>query len=1358
MYRKMYLKATIMVLIISLLACGTVYSEDLVWSEEFDTVSPVLDGNRPNPDTWAYDCGGWGFGNGQLEYCTARIENSYIENGNLVLVALREFYQEATANEFTSARMLTQGRFAFKYGTLEARIKLPDTANGLWPAFWMMGINFPGIDWAMCGELDIAEIGSKAGIDEGLQNKKINCALHYDNDGHVCEDAWLDATVDLSLDYHLYKVEWTPTQMTFYLDGVPFGSFDITADYLREFHQPTFVVINIAIGSWPSGYVGIYDPAAITAPFPAKMYVDWIRLYSNPSTEIYLGRESEESGNSGFGIFTETTPVDNSLVYGDDTDPNWNYGTEAGLYIWNNMTEATPPTPSEGSECWSFNINPGTWYGMGVFLPNYRNMKNYSNGYLHFDMVTTTTDNIKIGLKSSVGDEAWVLLEEGVEDFGLVRDGEWHEVSVPLNRFTNIDFQTVHQMFMMAGDPTMATNISLDDIWWEPSAPKQAPENGNFGVYTETAANKDAGEFVLDTDGGFYIWEKTLVDGTQTPYEGSESISLKSAGGLTWFGCAFTPNMKYNLSAFGYPESRLHFALKTSSSTTFWLGMKSGNVSGMGQKWITFKSGSDPYGFARDGQWHVIDIPMSDFTTDVDLCEVSQFFQILGTTGGISDIEFDDICFTGGGTASECAGVCEGCNIPPTVSITSPVSGTFFDPGDNVTIEADANDSDGWVTKVEFFEGVNLLGEDPCSPYSYTWNSIPEGAYTFRAKATDNNDVSRTSSPITIYVGTPELTTIGVSPSITSVEEGKVKQFTGRGFDQFGLEFPLPGGVNWSVSGGGVIDENGFFAAVDLGGPYTVTAVEAVNGVLSGTASVSVFAGGLCTGEPANGDYTWEATGVNPTVTFIPSGPGIGNTLLIFYYSKSPEGVFPGYITSPGVPFPITGATPGETIYFYYTYNTPGGEHTTMYDKHSFQVGNCPPIIASDFDGNGRVNLSDFARLAMYWMETNCDVSNDYCEGADHVRDSDVDIYDLHVLVYSWLKGSGGPGVPPSVSITSPANGASFSPGSNVTITANAADADGTITKVEFFQGATKLGEDTTAPYSYTWNSVPESTYILTAVATDNEALSTTSASITIYVETPTMYPSVSITSPVDGSAFDPGDNVTIEADAADADGWVTKVEFLEGVNLLGEDLSSPYSFTWNSVPVGTYVLTAKATDSNGLSSISAPVTIYVGTGPIVANGGFESGVGVAATGWIQNQFAPGTTLERKAESPHSGDYSMKFGINWTGGAGPKAELLQTTAVGSIPGSMLVNFSFWYKGTLGVSEQASANIKWLNAAGTEIGGTAWYGFTPTGNYQQFSQTGLSGPALTSRAKVTIQLVGGTMAQTGTIYIDDVRLY
>jgi beta-glucanase (GH16 family) len=983
-YRKvmiMYLKATIMVLIISFLACGSVYS-DVVWSDEFD-------GDSIDRNTWIHDVGGWGWGNGQFEYDTARQENSYIESGSLVIEARRENYFD---NQFTSARMLTQGRFAFKYGSLEARIKFPDTADGLWPAFWLLGNNFPAIDWPMSGETDIVEIGSAAGIAEGLQQEKINCAIHFADVSEVygMDASWTDAAVDLSLDYHLYKISWTPTHMRFYLDSVQYGVWDITPAYLREFHQPCFVILNVAIGGWDPSYTGVYDPALVTASFPAKMYVDWIRLESNAYTELYFGDDIEEVGN--FGIYTETTPVENSLVYGDDTDPEFDYGTEAALYPWNNMTEsATPPAASEGSECWSFDIAAGVWYGMGVFLPNHRNMKNYSDGYLHLDMRTTGTDPMKIGIKSSRGGEFWLPVGDETSEFGFARDGQWHEVIIPLNRYANTDFHTIHQMLMIAGDPpSSGFNLSIDNVWYEPSVPRLTPANGNFGVYTETALNKDAGEFILGTDGDFFIWENTLVEAAQSPYEGSESISLESAPGLSWFGAAFTPNAKHNLTAFRYTESRLHFALKTSSSTTFWIGMKSGNVDGVGQKWITFESGSDPYGFVRDGNWHLIDIPMSDIATEVDLSQVSQLFQVLGINGPISDIEFDDICFTGGGSP-----LIGDDNLPPTVSITSPVSGTFFDPGDNITIEADANDIDGTITKVEFFEGLNLLGEDLSRPYTYTWNSIPEGAYVLRAKATDSNDVSRTSLPVTIYVGTPELTAINVSPLTTNIGEGTFTQFSAGGLDQFGQ--PLAVSVDWSVSGGGVIDENGYFVAVDAGGPYTVTATETGGGALSNTASANVSAGDLI----------------------------------------------------------------------------------------------------CDYDVSGKVDLFDFALLAGYWMATDCDGTSNFCDGADHVEDSDVDFYDLEVLMYSWLRS-----IPPSVSITSPANGSGFDPGDNVTIDAavvvNAAGT--TITTVEFFEGANYLGEDTTEPYSYTWLSVPQGDYVLTAIATDNTGQSSTSGPVSISV------------------------------------------------------------------------------------------------------------------------------------------------------------------------------------------------------------------------------------------------------------------
>ena len=625
----------------------------VVWSTDFN--SGVI-----NPGTWTYDVGGGGWGNGQFEYDTAQHQNTYISNSNLVIEADRTNYW---GNSFTSARMLTQGRFAFKYGNLEARIKAPNTANGLWPAFWMMGINSGAIVWPNCGEVDVMEMGSAAGITSNLQQRLIDCALHYSdsNTNPVNVASWLTAPEDLSLDYHLYQMSWTPTNMTFSLDNVPYGSWNTTG--VPMFQQPMFLILNIAIGGYNPSYTGVYSPGAVTASFPATMDVDYVHITDNGFTQLYFGDNDAENGN--FGVFTETTPVNDSLTYGTGLEPNFNYGTNAALYIWNNMTpSAHPPTPSEGTNCWSFDIAGGNWFGMGVFLPNYRNMKNYSDGSLHFDIRTTAGDTtpLQVGIQSCVagqlaGDSAnfWLPLgSDPSSEFWFPHDGQWHSLKIPLNRFANVDFRTVNQLFQISSvvNPTSALNLSVDNVWWEPSASRVTPQNGNFGVFTETPSHMNAGSFALGVQGNFFVWANTMVPTTQHPYEGTNDISLASAG-AGWTGMAFTPNVKYNLTAFRYPGCQLEFAMKTTSTTPFMVGMKSGNIDGVGQKWITFPGpGSDPYGFIRDGQWHVVDIPMSDFGPEVDLSAVSQFFEILSQSAAISTIELDDIHFTNGGTAS----------------------------------------------------------------------------------------------------------------------------------------------------------------------------------------------------------------------------------------------------------------------------------------------------------------------------------------------------------------------------------------------------------------------------------------------------------------------------------------------------------------------------------------------------------------------------------------------------------------------------------------------------------------------------------------------------------------------------------
>ena len=181
--------------------------------------------------------------------------------------------------------------------------------------------------------------------------------------------------------------------------------------------------------------------------------------------------------------------------------------------------------------------------------------------------------------------------------------------------------------------------------------------------------------------------------------------------------------------------------------------------------------------------------------------------------------------------------------------------------------------------------------------------------------------------------------------------------------------------------------------------------------------------------------------------------------------------------------------------------------------------------------------------------------------------------------------------MPPSVSITAPANNSGYTAPATINLAATATDIDGTIAKVEFYQGATRLATVTTAPYTYTWSNVAGGTYALTAKATDDKGAVTTSATVTVKVNKP---PTVSITAPANGAVIVLPATVTINATASDADGSISKVEFYRDGILLGTDTTSPYSFVWSSPPAGTYVLTAKATDNLGVVTTSAPVTISV--------------------------------------------------------------------------------------------------------------------------------------------------------------------
>lgn len=260
----------------------------LVWQDNFDGTQ--LD----EVNNWAVEVNGDGGGNNELEYY--RRENISVGKepasgeGCLIITAKKEAFAGKTC---TSGRLKTFGKMSFTHGKVEARIKLPLTANGLWPAFWMMGADYPTVGWPKCGEMDILEMGNANGINRSTQNRYYSTWYHwgeswnggaYPNWGH---DA--TATGSIQGEFHLFTLVWNADYLETYLDldknptAAPLAHMaingdDIAGNAAHYFHKPFYVIFNLAIGGNFTGINNISKISAL-ANGDMNMYVDYVRVY-----------------------------------------------------------------------------------------------------------------------------------------------------------------------------------------------------------------------------------------------------------------------------------------------------------------------------------------------------------------------------------------------------------------------------------------------------------------------------------------------------------------------------------------------------------------------------------------------------------------------------------------------------------------------------------------------------------------------------------------------------------------------------------------------------------------------------------------------------------------------------------------------------------------------------------------------------------------------------------------------------------------------------------------------------------------------------------------------------------------------
>jgi beta-glucanase (GH16 family) len=245
----------------TIVPCDSTKSYKLTWNEEFNYTG------LPDTSIWVYEVGY--IRNDEKQYYTKnRTENVRVEDGNLVIESRKEPFEGFA---YTSGSINTLGKVEFPVNSrMEIRAKLP-SGKGIWPAIWSMGTDIETADWPKCGEIDIMEfVGHTPGIIWGTFHwLDTDSALHRYMGDSI-------AISGIHNDYHIYGVERTAEQLSFFVDNHYYYTFDMQNTVEKDlFKKPFYLLINTAIGG---GWGGEID----TTIFPQKFYVDWVRVFEIP--------------------------------------------------------------------------------------------------------------------------------------------------------------------------------------------------------------------------------------------------------------------------------------------------------------------------------------------------------------------------------------------------------------------------------------------------------------------------------------------------------------------------------------------------------------------------------------------------------------------------------------------------------------------------------------------------------------------------------------------------------------------------------------------------------------------------------------------------------------------------------------------------------------------------------------------------------------------------------------------------------------------------------------------------------------------------------------------------------------------
>jgi len=561
----------------------------LVWSDEFD-------GARLDPETWFFATGDGtekglpgGWGNNELQYYLP--DSAQLADGVLSITARQEAVEGLN---YTSARINTEDRFAFKYGRIEASIKLP-AGQGLWPAFWMLPQDTSYGGWAASGEIDIVETVNL----DGTGSDEIFGTIHFGGEFPANSSAGTTYTpsADITTEFHTYAVEWDATEIRWYFDGMLYGMKNAwtstAAPFPAPFDQPFHILLNLAVGG---NFPGSPDGTAV---FPVTMEVDWVRVYSGedapsaPTEPVVAAPAPTEPEANVISLFSDAY----TDIAGIDYNPAWDQATV--------VTQVS----IAGSNTLKY---AGLNYQGTDFSGNAQDVSAMTS--LHLDFWTADSTALSVSLISSAPAEAAYAL--------TVTANTWVSVDIPLTEFAGVDLADVIQLKFDGNGTIFLDNLYFVGSGGPPTEPTEAAP-----APTEAAGNvislfSDAYVDIAGIDYNPPWGQATVV--TQVDVAGSNTLKY---AGLDYQGTDFSANAQ---DVSGMASLHLDFWTADSTALNVYL-ISAGPVE------TAFVLTVSP------NNWVSVDIPLTAFA-GVDLSNVIQL-----KFDGNGTIFLDNLYFTNGG-------------------------------------------------------------------------------------------------------------------------------------------------------------------------------------------------------------------------------------------------------------------------------------------------------------------------------------------------------------------------------------------------------------------------------------------------------------------------------------------------------------------------------------------------------------------------------------------------------------------------------------------------------------------------------------------------------------------------------------